>query len=234
MVMEDTSTQSAPTRDWLDDLGSKVRNTYGSFVVRAPKIALLSTKTDRKNTSTCTLAAQHPHISVGGSPLATEPSAPATARDHLPNDNQRRLLSFRPLPSITEEDDPDKIPVREAILALRRAVSDVDQPQKKENELTRLGNDYQPQTRLGRNLRQIREARLRRDQDAAIALSHKRSRRLSLPSLSKAVEQVAALCRSRSHPPAQVLPFRIAGDHFRRKEGAGILAHKSCSRRSSM
>ena len=209
MVMEDTPTQSAPTWDWLDDLGSKVRNAYDSFVVRAPKIALLSTKIVKKNTSTPTPAAQHPQISMEGSPLAIspEPSAPssrATVRDQLTNDSQRRLLSFRTLPPVSEEEEWGKIPVREAILALRRAVSDMDQPQ----------------TRLGRDLQKIREARLKRDQDAAIALSHKRSRRLSLPSVSKAVEQVFS--------------FRIAGDHFKRREGASLVPHKCWSRRSSM
>jgi hypothetical protein len=219
MVAEDTTTQSAPAWDWLDDLGSKVRNGYNSFVVRAPKISLLSTKTVSKNTSTSTPAAQHPQIPVGGSPLASsfEPSTPsscATARDHLISDNQRRLLSFRPLPPITEEDDRGKILVRAVTLALRRAVSDVDQPQ------TRLGRDYQPQTRSSRDLRQIRESGLRRDQDAATALSRKRSRRLSLPSLRKAVEHVFS--------------SRIAGDHFKRREGAASVAHTCHSRRSSM
>ena len=206
MVME-TKTQNAPAWDWIDSVGSKVRNAYDSFVVRAPKIALLSTKTVKKNTITSKPAAQTSQISARESlpPMSFEPSAPsscATARDQLTNDNQRRLLSFRPLPTIAEEDDPRKIQIREAIVALRRAVSDVDQPQ----------------TRLGRDLRQIRESRLRRDQDAAIA--HKRSRRLPSSSGSKAVEQVFS--------------FRISGDHVKRKEGAAIVAHTRCSRRSSM
>ena len=211
MVME-TKTQNAPAWDWIDSVGSKVRNAYDSFVVRAPKVTLLSTKTVRKNTSTSKPAAHTSQISVRESspPMSFEPSAPsscATARDQLTrdqltNNNQRRLLSFRPLSPITEEDDPRKIQIRAAIVALRRAVSDMDQPQ----------------TRPGRDLRQIRESRLRRDQDAAIA--HKRSRRLSSSSGSKAVERTFS--------------FRISGDHFKRKEGASLVPHTCCSRRSSM
>jgi len=56
-----TNTQRAEW-DWLDDLGPQAPNSYDSFVVRAPKLTLRSTKTVRKSTSTCTLAAQHPQV----------------------------------------------------------------------------------------------------------------------------------------------------------------------------
>ena len=205
MVME-TKTQNAPAWDWIDSVGSKVRNAYDSFVVRAPKITLHSIETDKKITTTSKPAAQSTQIYAreSSTPMSFEPSAPsscATARDQLTSDNRRRLLSFRPLPPITEEDDQRKIQIRAAIVALRRAVSDMDQPQ----------------TRPGRDFGQIRESRLMRDQDAAIA--HKRSRRLPSSSVSKAGEQTFS--------------FRISGDLFKRKEGA-IVAHTYCSRRRSM
>ena len=165
MVKEDTKTQSVRMWCCLDDLGSQVRNAFDSFVVRAPKITLLATKTVRESSSTYTPSAQDPHISVGGSSLAisSEPSAPcscATARDQLTNDNKRRLLSLHPLPPIAEEEDPAKIPVRAVILALRRAVSLVEQPQNRES------TQETPGQRLRHDSRRLRESRFRRNQDA--------------------------------------------------------------------
>ena len=74
MVMG-TKTQISPMLDWLDDLGSKVRNSFDSFVVRAPKFTLLSTKIVSDDTSTSTPEARF--LSERGSLLATsfEPSA---------------------------------------------------------------------------------------------------------------------------------------------------------------
>ena len=189
----DTTTQRA--RCWLDDLGSQVRNSFDSFVIRAPKIALLSTKTVCNNT-----------IPVAGSSPATtsEPSAPsscATARDQLTNDNKRlrrRSISLQNLPPITgsyslapiaEEEESVKIAVREAILALRLAVNDVDQPQEgespPESSCQRLSrSDYS---------RKLRESKLRRHQDACL----------------KAVE---------------LAPGSISVVHFKRREGVVFVA----------
>jgi hypothetical protein len=113
MVMENTTTQSAPTWDWLDELGSKVHNAYDSFVVRAPKITLRSTAIVKKNTSTSTPEAQQRQILVRRSSLATyfDPPAPsscATTQDHLINDSKRRILSFRRLPPIAKDKDSNK------------------------------------------------------------------------------------------------------------------------------
>ena len=61
----DTKTQSSldSKDDWLDSLGSQIPNNFNSFVVRAPKITLLATKTVSNNASTSTPAAQQPQIS---------------------------------------------------------------------------------------------------------------------------------------------------------------------------
>jgi hypothetical protein len=237
MVM-DTQTQNAPMSNWLDSMASQVRNAFDSFVVRAPKITLLSTKTVSNNASTSMPAAQLPPISVRGSSLATgdlfvrRPTAPyssATALDQLTNNTKRRLLPVHPLPPIAEEEDSGKIPVRAAILALRCAVSYVNQP--KTWESTQEPTGQGDPRRLLRASELLRESLLRRDQDAAIALkmaqatssmcvtseSRPRSRRLSLVSSSKAVEQA---------------PPWISGDHFKRKEGAAFVAWPR--RRSSM
>ena len=186
MVME-IRMQNAPAWDWLDSLGSKVRNAFDSFVVRAPKITLLAAKTVRETTSTSTPAAHRPQISVRESspPMSCEPSAPsscATARDQLTNDNQRRRLSFRPLPPITEEDATAKIQIREAIVALRLAVSDVDQLRKSTTESTN-------RRRSIHDLRGVREVRLGRVRDAVTALSNARSWQLFLRSSSQATEK---------------------------------------------
>ena len=91
----DTKTQRAPM--WI-------RNAYDSFVVRAPKITVLSTKTVRTNTSTSPPSVQRPQTYVGGSSpaISSEPSAPssyATTLDQLTNDYKHRLLSFPPPPT---------------------------------------------------------------------------------------------------------------------------------------
>ena len=104
-----------PMWDWLDGLGSKVRNALD----RAPQNTLLSTKTVSKCTSTSTPATQDPQTFVRGSSLAIsfEPSAPsscATARDQPINDNARRFRSLPPLLPIAEEENSVKIPVRAA------------------------------------------------------------------------------------------------------------------------
>ncbi|KAJ1471917.1 hypothetical protein T484DRAFT_1842361 [Baffinella frigidus] len=168
-----TKTQSAPMWGWLDQLGSQVRNSYDSFVVRAPKTTLLSTKTVSANASTSTPATHLPHISVPRSSLAIsfELSAPtcscATARDQLTNDSTRRLIPLHP---IAAEEDSGKIPVRAATVALRRAVR--FEPTQESTAATRT-------------------------EDAGITLSHARSRRLPLPSSSKAVGQAAAFVAQR-------------------------------------
>ena len=98
MVTEGTPTQRAPTWDWFDDLGSKVRNVYDTFVVRAPKISLR----------------------LGGSSTATSsglssPSSCATARDHLANHSKRRILSFRRRPPIADSSGQELGKVRAEI-----------------------------------------------------------------------------------------------------------------------
>ena len=143
--------------DMLDDLGSKVRNSFDSFVVRAPKITLLSTKTVGNNTSTSTSVAQHPQISVRGSSLAlsVEPSAPsscATARDQLTNDNKRLLRRKHSLRPIDEEEESVRILVRATTLALRRVVQQQG------------GQSSQGSTR--RDSRRLRESKFRRHQAA--------------------------------------------------------------------
>jgi hypothetical protein len=115
-----------------------------------------------------------------------EPSAPsscATARDHLTIDNQRRRLSFRPLPPITGENDPRKVQFRAAIVALRLAVSDVGQPRKSTPESTGRRRSFH-------HLRRTREVRLRREKDAVVAL------RLFLPSSIQAMEKPQHLSKS--------------------------------------
>ncbi|KAJ1471923.1 hypothetical protein T484DRAFT_1842369 [Baffinella frigidus] len=140
------------TQCFLDDLGSQVPNAFFSFVVRAPKITLLSTKTVSNNASTSAPAARLPQISVRGSSpaISFEPSTPSyscsTARDQLTNDNTRRLPPLHPLPSS---------PLY-GCTALRRTVSCVGKP----HESTGLG-----------------ETRPSRDQDAAIAPSRARAPR---------------------------------------------------------
>ena len=64
MIME-TTTRSWPESedDWLDSLESQIPNDYNSFVVRAPKITLLTTKTVSTNASTSTPAALQAQIS---------------------------------------------------------------------------------------------------------------------------------------------------------------------------
>ncbi|KAJ1471918.1 hypothetical protein T484DRAFT_2025909 [Baffinella frigidus] len=177
MMFMDTKTES-----WLDQLGSQVPNAYDSFVVRAPKTTLLSTKTVRANASTSTPAAHLPHICVRRSSPASAPSSCATARDQLTNDNTRRLIPLHP---IAAEEDSGKIPVRAATVALRRAVH---------FEPT---HESTGQRLSSRESRRLRESRLRRTEDAAITLSHARSRRLPLPSSSKAVGQAAAFVAQR-------------------------------------
>jgi len=161
----DTKTQSAPRHStapkpgppprakhgaptalphWLDELGSRVRNSFDSFVVRAPKITLLSTKTVSNNT---TSVAQHPVR--GSSPaISVEP----TARDQLTTDNTRRLRRHHSLQPIAEEEESVRISVRAATLALRIAV----QPQ----------DGQSPQESTSRDSRRLRETKLRRHQAA--------------------------------------------------------------------
>ncbi|KAJ1469174.1 hypothetical protein T484DRAFT_1754628 [Baffinella frigidus] len=125
-MVVDTQTRSTPMRDWLDSVGTKVVNAFDSFVVRAPKITLLS-------------RAWHPQSPMRASslPISFEPSSPpssATARDQLINGSTRRLLPPLPPPitrigSLAGGKDSGKIPVRAAILALRRAVAHADQLQ---------------------------------------------------------------------------------------------------------
>ena len=113
MVM-DTHTHNDPTWDWLDSpaWASKVPNSFTSFVVRAPKTTLLSTKTVStvsavsNNARTSTPAAQHPQISSGVFRRRVR-------RDQLANGNKRRLLPLRPLSPIAEESS--KTPARAAI-----------------------------------------------------------------------------------------------------------------------
>ena len=94
----DANTQNDPPWDWLVSpaWASKVPNAFTSFVVRPPKITLLSTKTVSNNARTSTPAAQHPPISPGVFRRRIR-------RDQLTNDKMCRLLPFRPLPPIAEE-----------------------------------------------------------------------------------------------------------------------------------
>lgn len=111
MVCTFEKTPSPSGWDWL---ASHAMSTYDCFVVRAPKIALLSTKNDRNNTSN----------------LHTPMSR--TSRDQLTNDTKRHFFPLsRPAPRShgPTEGDSGKIPVQAAILALRRAVACADQPQ---------------------------------------------------------------------------------------------------------
>ena len=152
-----TKSQISPMLHWLDDLGSKVRNSFDSFVVRAPKITLLSTKTVSNNSSTSTSVAQHPQISVRGSSLAlsvdqSAPSSCATARDQLTNDNKRLLRRNHSLHPIAEEEESVKILARAATLALRLAVQQQD------------GQPTLESTR--RDSRRLRASKLRRHQAA--------------------------------------------------------------------
>ena len=186
MVM-DTKTQRV--RCWLGDLGSQVRNSFDSFVVRVPKIELLSTKTARS-------------ISVAGSSpaMSFEPSAQsscATARDQRTNDNTRLLRRNHTLPNlppIAEEEESGKTAVREAILALRLAVNNVDQ-----------ASTQEPNGQLQRrDSRKLRESKLRRHQDAFLGNSP-----LSSPSHKQAVEQA---------------PGSISADRFKRRDGLAFVA----------
>ncbi|KAJ1492790.1 hypothetical protein T484DRAFT_1770440, partial [Baffinella frigidus] len=105
-------------------LGTQVRKNFDSFVVRASKITLLSTKTVSNDRASWPLSRSPPS-------LIFEPSAPSsyTRREQL---TKRRLLSPPPFPSPRSHGPTaasGKIPVKEAILALRRAVAFVDQLQ---------------------------------------------------------------------------------------------------------
>jgi len=196
MVM-DTQTQRAQC--WLDDLGSQVRNSFDSFVVRAPKIALLSTKTASNNT-----------ISVAGSSMAiffkkSAPSSCSTAQDQLTNDNKhqltndnkhrpRRIHSLHPLPPISEEEESDRIAVRAAVLALRLAVNCVDQLQNGESTQGSSGQ------RLSRDSRKLRESKLRRHQEVvfvAAANVVQAQRRSSVSSAENEQRLWRSLSRSR-------------------------------------
>ncbi|KAJ1469178.1 hypothetical protein T484DRAFT_1919563 [Baffinella frigidus] len=135
-MVKSTRTQSAPMRDSLHSVGTKLTDAFDSFVIRAPKITLLSAKTFSDNTSTSTPAALDLQIPMRASslPICVEPSVPsssATARDQLTNGNTRRLPPPPPPTarrgSLAEEKDSGKIPVRAAIRALRRAVAYADQ-----------------------------------------------------------------------------------------------------------
>ncbi|KAJ1475395.1 hypothetical protein T484DRAFT_1968306 [Baffinella frigidus] len=98
-----TNTQGAPGRDWLPvSLGSQVRNTFHSFLTRASNI-----KTASNNTG-------------ASEPLPSAPSSCATLRDQLTTDNTRRLP---PRTTQATADNSSNIPVKEAISAMRRAVS---------------------------------------------------------------------------------------------------------------
>ena len=125
-----TKTQSACGRDSPDSLGSQVRNSFDSFVVRASKITMLSTKTVSNNTRT-SLSERASSL-----PIYFEPSAPAPcaiAQNQLTSDNKRRTPPPPP---------KGKIRVKETILALRRAVAYVDQLQSEQapQEATREGS----------------------------------------------------------------------------------------------
>ena len=126
--------------------------------------------------------------------MSFEPSAPsscATARDQLTSDAKRRLLSLRPLPPVAEEEDPGKIAVRAAIVALRLAVSDVDQPRKSTPEST-------GRRRSIHDLRRMRELRIRRDRDAVVTLTQARPGRRFLPSSKTAMAKKALPYLSKS------------------------------------
>ena len=238
--MEDAKTPSVRMWCCLDDLGSQVRNAFDSFVVRAPKITLLASKTARRSSSTYTPAA---HISAGGSSLAisSEPSAPsssATARDQLTKDNTRRLRSLHPLPPIAEEEDPAKIPVRAVILALRRAVSLVERAQNMrggwgvdgyrssapwaDDGFRARGADPEPisLTIRRRDSRSFRESRFNLHKDAF---------------LTNAVEQAPGWISSDDGQPKEGRGFPVvtalrrkvvSSDSFRHREGAAFVVQR--------
>ncbi|KAJ1469468.1 hypothetical protein T484DRAFT_1982266 [Baffinella frigidus] len=205
----DTQTQSAPMRDSLHSVGTKVTDAFDSFVVCAPKITLLSTKTVSDNTSTSTPAARHPQIPMRASslPICVEPSAPsssATARDQLTNDSTRRLplphttarRASLPaiLPRIAEEKDSGKIPVRAAIRALRRAVAYADQLQSERKVRERDTREEEKDQGPSRCLSLERDATSTTTPTSYPAVTNASSRRPSLPtpSPSKDIEKAAA------------------------------------------
>ncbi|KAJ1466561.1 hypothetical protein T484DRAFT_1861316 [Baffinella frigidus] len=199
-MVKNTRTQSAPMlRDWLDSVGTKVADKFDSFVVRAPKILLFSTKTVSDNTSTSTPAARRPETPMRASSLpisleASTPSSSATARDQLTNGNTRRLLSPPPIArrrSQAEEKDSGKIPVRAAILAMRRAVAYADQLQSERK--VRETDTREEEKEQGPSWRRIF------DRDAtstATPTSYDAS--LPTPSSSKDIEKAAARHAGRS------------------------------------
>ncbi|KAJ1470177.1 hypothetical protein T484DRAFT_1980649 [Baffinella frigidus] len=188
-MVKDTQTQSTPMRDWLDSVGTKVTDAFDSFVIRASKITLLSTKTVSDNTSTSTPAARHPQspVRVSSLPISFEPSAPsssATARDQLTNGSTRRLLR-PPLiarrGSIAEEKDSGKIPVRKAIRALRRAVAHADLLQSERKVLETEKREEKKGKGTSRRLSFGGGATSTATPTSYAAIDNTSSRRLSLP-----------------------------------------------------
>ncbi|KAJ1469467.1 hypothetical protein T484DRAFT_1982252 [Baffinella frigidus] len=197
-------------RDWLGSVGTKVTDAFDGFVVRAPKITLLSTKTVSDNTSTTAPAARHPQIPMRASslPISFEPSAPsssATARDQLTNDNTRRLSPPPPttarraslpaiLPRIAEEKDSGNIPVRAAIRALRRAVAYADQLQSERKVLETDTREEEKDQGPSRRRSLERDATSTTTPTSYPAVTNTSSRRLSLPTpfSSKDIEKAAA------------------------------------------
>ncbi|KAJ1472686.1 hypothetical protein T484DRAFT_1839343 [Baffinella frigidus] len=180
----DTQTQSVPMRDSLHSVENKVADTFDSFVVRAPKITLLSTKTVSDNTSTSTPAARHPQIPMRASslPICFEPSAPSsseTARDQLTNDNTRRLPPTAMRGSLAEEKDSGKIPVRAAILALRRAVAFADQLQSERKVLARDAREEEKDQAPSRRLSLERDTTSTVTPASHATVNNTSSRRLS-------------------------------------------------------
>ncbi|KAJ1469175.1 hypothetical protein T484DRAFT_3628676 [Baffinella frigidus] len=196
-------------RDSLHSVGTKVTDAFDSFMVRAPKITLLSTKTVSDNTSTSTPAARHPQSPMRASslPISFEPSAPsssATARDQLTNDNTRRL-SPPPPPtarrgSLAEVKDSGKIPVRAAIRALRRAVAYADQLQSERKVLERDTREEEKDQGPSRRRSLERDATSTATPTSYPAVTNASSRRPSLPtpSPSKDIEKAAARHAARS------------------------------------
>ncbi|KAJ1473313.1 hypothetical protein T484DRAFT_1973290, partial [Baffinella frigidus] len=210
---KDTQTQRAPMRDWLDSVETQAIDGFDSFVVRAPKITLLSTQTVSDNTSTSTPAARHPQIRMRASslPNSFEPSAPsssATARDQLTNDNTRRLPPPLPttarrgslqaiLPGIAEKKDSGKIPVRAAILSLRRAVAYADQLQSERKVLE--SEKIEEEKDQGSSWRRSPKRDATSTATPTSYSANTSSRRLSLPTpSSKDIEKAAARHAARS------------------------------------
>ena len=171
MVM-DTKTLRVPMHACL---ASQIPNSYDSFVVRAPKITLLSTKTASNNAHTSTPVTQHPQISC---------------RD------RHEMLTNGNKPRDSWEEAIDCGDCKDCKALRRVPTTAAYPPQPRESTQDSTGQDGSQRLLCQPNRPRLFLDSLSRDQDVAFPVVQARSRRLPPLSASNAAARQAFASRA--------------------------------------